>query len=95
MAGIVRSVENYGIFIELTPNLAGLSEFKEGVSVGQNASVYIKALIPEKMKVKLVIVDVFNAEYPKPPLEYFIHDDHIDYWKYTTESSNKIIETRF
>lgn len=95
VAGIVRSVENYGIFIELTPNLAGLSEFKEGVSVGQNASVYIKALIPEKMKVKLVIVDVFNAEYPKPPLEYFIHDDHIDYWKYTTESSNKIIETRF
>lgn len=95
VAGIVRSVENYGIFIELTPNLAGLSEFKEGVSVGQNASVYIKALIPEKMKVKLVIVDVFNAEYPKPPLEYFIHDDHIDYWKYTTEVSTKIIETRF
>lgn len=95
VAGVVRSVENYGIFIELTPNLAGLSEFKEGVTVGQNASVYIKALIPEKMKVKLVIVDVFNAEYPRTPLEYFIHDDHIDYWKYTTDVSNKIIETRF
>ena len=95
VAGIVRSVESYGIFIELTPNLAGLSEFKEGVLVGQNASVYIKALIPEKMKVKLVIVDVFNAEYPQPPLEYFIHDDHIDYWKYTTDVSNKVIETKF
>ena len=33
VAGVVRSVENYGIFIELTPNLAGLSEFKEGVTV--------------------------------------------------------------
>ena len=95
VAGIVRSVESYGIFIELTPNLAGLSEFKEGVLVGQSASVYIKALIPEKMKVKLVIVDVFNAEYPQPPLEYFIHDDHIDYWKYTTDVSNKVIETKF
>ena len=95
VAGIVRSVESYGIFIELTPNLAGLSEFKEGVLVGQNASVYIKALIPEKMKVKLVIVDVFNAEYPQPPLEYFIHDDHMDYWKYTTDVSNKVIETKF
>jgi small subunit ribosomal protein S1 len=95
VAGVVRSVESYGIFIELTPNLAGLSEFREGVSVGQNASVYIKALIPEKMKVKLVIVDVFNAEYPNPPIEYYVHSDHIDYWKYTTEVSTKLIETRF
>lgn len=95
VAGIIRSIESYGIFIELTPNLAGLSEFKEGVSVGQNASVYIKSLIPEKMKVKLVIVDVFNAEYPQPPIDYFIRDDHIDYWKYSTELSNKIVETKF
>lgn len=95
VAGVVRSVESYGIFIELTPNLAGLSEYKDGVFVGQNASVYIKALIPEKMKVKLVIVDVFNAEYPKPPLEYFVHGNHIDYWQYNTEVSNKVIETRF
>ena len=26
VAGIVRSIESYGIFIELTPNLAGLAE---------------------------------------------------------------------
>ena len=31
VAGIVRSVENYGAFIELTPNLAGLAESREGV----------------------------------------------------------------
>lgn len=31
VAGIVRSVEDYGIFVELTPNLAGLAEFREGV----------------------------------------------------------------
>ena len=29
--GIVRSIENYGIFVELTPNLAGLAEYKENV----------------------------------------------------------------
>ena len=31
VSGIVRSVEDYGIFIELTPNLAGLAELKEGI----------------------------------------------------------------
>lgn len=95
VAGVVRSVEDYGIFVELTPNLAGLSEYRDGVSAGQNASVYIKAIIPEKMKVKLVVVDVFDADYPKPPIEYFVHSDRIDYWRYSTESSSRLIETRF
>lgn len=29
VAGIIRSVEQYGIFVELTPNLAGLAELRE------------------------------------------------------------------
>lgn len=48
VSGIIRSVENYGAFVELTPNLAGLAETKEGVRAGQQASVYIKSIIPEK-----------------------------------------------
>ena len=96
VAGIVRSIESYGIFIELTPNLAGLAEPKENVSVGQHASVYIKALIPEKMKVKLIVVDVFDASYTtNKELKYFVNSDRIDHWKYTTENTDKIIETRF
>ena len=42
MAGIVRSVEPYGIFVELAPNLAGLAEVADNVHNGQQASVYIK-----------------------------------------------------
>lgn len=95
VAGIVRSIENYGVFIELTPNLAGLAEPKENVFVGQHASVYIKALIPEKMKVKLIIVDVFDASYMNKEIKYFVTDNHIDYWKYTTDSADKVIETSF
>ena len=30
--GIVRSVESYGIFVELTPNLAGLAEYSSGIT---------------------------------------------------------------
>lgn len=95
VAGIIRSVESYGVFIELTPNLAGLAEPKTQVSPGQYASVYIKALIPEKLKVKLIIVDIFEKEMPDKPLIYFIKDSHISHWKYTPENSSKIIETNF
>ena len=56
--GKVRETEKSknGIFIELTPNLVGLAEYKEGVEYGQEVDVYIKNIIPEKKKVKLIIV---------------------------------------
>lgn len=95
VSGIIRSVEDYGIFVELAPNLAGLAEPKEGAAVGQHASVYIKALIPEKMKVKLIIVDVFSGSRIHRPPEYFITEGHISHWRYSSELSPKIIESRF
>lgn len=95
VSGIVRSVEDYGIFIELTPNLAGLAEPRPNVHPGQHASVYIKAIIPDKMKVKLIAVDVFDAEYHAEKLKYFVTDSHIFHWVYTPENSSKVIETIF
>ncbi len=95
VSGIIRSVENYGIFIELAPNLAGLAEYTSNVEVGQQASVYIKSIIPEKMKFKLIIVEAFNADYPPAEPTYFYKDDHIDYFKYSPDSADRIIETIF
>ena len=95
VSGIVRSVEDYGIFVELAPNLAGLAEPRQGVRAGQRAGVYIKALIPEKMKVKLIIVDVFEENCPPEKLRYFVGEDHIDRWIYSTECSGRKIETFF
>ena len=95
VSGIVRSVEDYGIFIELAPNLAGLAEPRDNVKIGQHASVYIKALIPEKMKVKLIIVDVFDGTYSEKPLKYYVKDNHISHWIYSTPESNRTIETIF
>lgn len=95
VSGVIRSVEDYGVFVELAPNLAGLAEPKDGVSVGQHASVYIKALIPEKMKVKLIIVDVFSGAHIHRPPEYFITSGHISHWRYSSELSSKIIESSF
>lgn len=93
--GIVRSVENYGIFVELAPNLAGLAEPKDNIRPGQNVSVYIKAMLPDKMKVKLVIVDVSTDADEPADIEYFIDSGHIDSWVYSTESSKKVIGTEF
>ncbi|WP_040195753.1 S1 RNA-binding domain-containing protein [Candidatus Soleaferrea massiliensis] len=95
VAGIVRSVEDYGVFVELTPNLAGLAEPKENVYAGQQTSVYIKSLIPQKMKVKLIIVDAFDAAYKTEDPVYFIQDNHIDSWRYSPSSSERIVETIF
>lgn len=55
--GIVRETEKNGngIFIELKPNLVGLAEYTEGLEYGQNVDVYIKRIIPDKKKIKLII----------------------------------------
>ena len=55
--GIVRETEKNGngIFIELKPNLVGLAEYTEGVEYGQSVDVYIKRIIPDKKKIKLII----------------------------------------
>ena len=95
VSGIVRSVESYGIFVELTPNLAGLAEYTPAVFEGQQTSVFIKSIIPEKMKVKLIIVDSFDADYPKRTPDYYIKEGQLDYFRYSPYSCEKIIETFF
>jgi len=93
--GIVRSVEDYGVFIELTPNLAGLSELTPGVQAGDRVSVYIKSIIPQKMKVKLAIVDVIKDIGKRDEIEYMYKGDRIDRWQYSPDGCIKMIESIF
>ena len=95
VSGIVRSVEDYGVFVELMPNLAGLAEPKEGVYPSQNASVYIKSIIPEKMKIKLIIIDSFDSQIKRKKEKYFYTGEHMDSWFYSPESSKKEIKSIF
>ena len=94
--GIVRSVEEYGIFVELTPNLAGLAELRDGIAPGQRVSVFIKAVIPEKMKLKLVIVEPCTdmPEHTRG-IEYCFTGDRMEHWVYTPECCGKNIRTDF
>ncbi|MDR0821122.1 MAG: S1 RNA-binding domain-containing protein [Oscillospiraceae bacterium] len=95
VAGIVRTVEPYGIFIELTPNLAGLAEPQPGIKPGQQTSVYIKSIIPDKMKIKLIIVDAFDTGYVNHSYDYYINGGRIDKWTYSPATAAKLIETVF
>lgn len=65
--GVVRSVEPYGVFVELTPNLAGLAEPSAALEPGQPVAVYVKSILPEKMKIKLVVVEAFDPPAPVTP----------------------------
>ncbi|QNO16852.1 S1 RNA-binding domain-containing protein [Caproicibacterium amylolyticum] len=95
VGGIVRSIEPYGIFVELTPNLAGLAECRESVTTGQQASVYIKSVLPARMKVKLVIIDTFDLKCKPEPPHYYFTGEHMDHFLYSPPESSKVIETVF
>lgn len=93
--GVVRSVEEYGAFIELTPNLAGLAELKDGLHPGMQVSVYIKNIIPSKMKIKLIVIDTFDYEEIPAPPRYFYNRNHIDEFYYSPKDCEKIITSTF
>ena len=95
VSGIVRSIEPYGIFVELTPNLAGLAEYRDDISVGDRAAVYIKNIIPDKMKVKLVIVDSQFNESTAQDLNYYITGTHLSEWVYSPKECPKVVKTVF
>ena len=95
VGGIIRSVESYGIFVELTPNLAGLAESKPGVRPGQQASVYIKSILPERMKIKLIIIDAFDTPSVCPAPHYYFTGSHMDSFVYSPAASVKQIVHNF
>lgn len=83
VTGIVRSVKDYGAFIELTPNLSGLAEPNFDLRPGDAVSVYIKSILPERLKIKLVALRKLDPNaLPQRPLRYFRTAGHIDAWRY-------------
>lgn len=105
VTGIVRSVESYGAFIELAPNLAGLSEVRgeEQLEVmrsliGHAVAVYIKSINPERMKVKLVVVDTAPCRMPpRAPVLYIdpAVTPHLARWIYSPAVCARVVETVF
>ena len=122
VVGIVRSVETYGAFVEMAPNLTGLAELKDAPSgggsqrsvisamIGEPVAVFIKSIQPDRMKVKLVLIDGYidhampshskeeTSAVTAPPLAYFIDGNtcqHLSRWVYSPACATKRVESVF
>lgn len=94
--GIVRSVQPYGSFIELAPNLSGLADTREDLAPGDRVSVYIKSIRPERMKIKLQVIEKLPPDAALPPLRYQITDGRLEHWVYSPPNYEKEpVETVF
>ena len=94
----IRGIMPYGIFVELAPNLAGLAELRGGVEENQCAAVYIKSILPDRMKIKLIIIDTFDEQLPRAKQELFVDTStltHMDRWVYSPPSSRRTVEVVF
>lgn len=82
VAGYVRSIKEYGAFIELFPNLSGLAEPREDLREGDRVSVYIKSILPDRRKIKLRILERLPREETPAPLPYFHREGSLEHWQY-------------
>ena len=93
--GVARTVKDYGSFIELAPNLSGLADAKERLSPGDGVSVYIKSIRPERMKIKLQVIEKLPPA-PPEPLHYQITVGKLEHWVYSPPDYEKTpVETDF
>ncbi len=82
VTGIVRSVVDYGVFIELTPNLSGLADWRRDLAPGDSVSVYIKSIRPENRKIKLQVIRRLGRARTPSPFCYFMTYGSTENWVY-------------
>ena len=88
--GVVRARTEYGVFIALTPNLCGLAERDDTLEPGQPVCVYIKAIHPETLKIKLTVLHRLGT-LPPQPLLFTKTEGRLDVWRYGSRERAKIV----
>ncbi len=83
--GIVRSIQDYGAFVELAPNLSGLTEQYRGLCEGDWVAVCIKSILSKRMKIKLSVISRLQEAPPAAPLEYTLTSGYLPRWQYAPE----------
>jgi len=87
--GTVRGVMPFGIFVELTPNLCGLCEYRDDLKFGDRVSVWIKSIQAETQKIKLAVISKLPPEKTDPEYHYFRRTGHLDFWQYAPAIGGK------
>ena len=82
VTGIVRGVREYGIFIELAPNLSGLADWRGDLEPGDAVSVYIKSIRPDTRKIKLQVIEKLGPAREPGEFKYFITGGTVTDWAY-------------
>lgn len=85
VTGIVRGIQEYGIFVELAPNLTGLAEKCEGLEENQRVSVYIKSIQPDRKKIKLLVIGALEQGVEYTPLTYHVTEGNLSGWDYFSD----------
>ena len=93
--GVVRGIQPYGSFIELTPNLSGLAENRQDLAEGDAVSVFIKSIRPESMKLKLQVVERLGPAAGQETPVYQVTDGQLERWVYSPPGCVKTVETVF
>lgn len=86
VVGIVRSIKDYGVFTMLSPNLSGLAEYRDDLLPGDRVSVYIKAILPERQKVKLIVIRTLPQDNATPPIHYYQESGSVSDWSYAGDA---------
>ena len=90
VTGIACGKTDYGVFIALTPNLCGLAERDDTLEPGQPVCVYIKAIHPETLKLKLTVLHRLDTV-PPQPLRFTKTEGRLDVWRYGSRENAKIV----
>ena len=79
----------------MTPNLSGLTDIRDGLSPGDRVSVFLKSMDPERMKIKLQLIEKLSESSVLPPLRYWVTDGQLTRWVYSPPNCEKTVETVF
>lgn len=85
VTGIVRGIQDYGIFVELAPNLTGLAECCPGIEENQRVSVFIKSIQPDRRKIKLLIINELEKGVEFTPFTYPPEPKDPAQWRYDSD----------
>lgn len=98
VVGKVRNKLDFGIFVELAPNLNGLMKYRDDINVGDTVTVFVTTVNLEKSKIRLLLVSNVDASQYKNNFKNILLDplpDRIQHWRYSSEESVKVTETIF
>lgn len=93
--GMVTAIYDYGVFVQLTPNLAALADYVPWVNVGDCVKMYISRIRPDKLKIKGNIINYADHFRDVNKLVFRIVDGRISKWRYSPKDCLKVVETDF